>query len=50
MSKLRQRSIFGGLVVVLGTLLFLVASAFIVDRGSVTPSNTKATYTLFPNQ
>ena len=33
MSKLRQRSIFGGLVVVLGALLFLVASAFIVDRG-----------------
>jgi hypothetical protein len=32
-SKLRQRSIFGGLVVVLGALLFLVASAFIVDRG-----------------
>ena len=33
MSKLRQRSIFGGLVVVLGALLFLIASAFIVDRG-----------------
>jgi hypothetical protein len=32
-SKLRQRSIFGGLVVVLGASLFLVASAFIVDRG-----------------
>ena len=33
MSKLRQRSIFGGLVVVLGALLFLVSSAFIIDRG-----------------
>jgi hypothetical protein len=32
-SKLRQRSIFGGLVVVLGALLFLVSSAFIIDRG-----------------
>ena len=31
-SKLRQRSIFGGLVVVLGALLFLVSSAFIIDR------------------
>ncbi|MEO6772567.1 MAG: hypothetical protein ABI467_06020 [Kofleriaceae bacterium] len=33
MSKLRQRSLFGGLFIVLGALMFLVASAFIVDRG-----------------
>ncbi|MEO8844005.1 MAG: hypothetical protein ABI591_11190 [Kofleriaceae bacterium] len=33
MSKLRQRSIFGVLVVVLGALVFLVSSAFIIDRG-----------------
>ncbi len=33
MSKLRQRSVFGVLVVVLGGLLFVVTSAFLVDRG-----------------
>lgn len=33
MSNLRQRSIFGGLVVVLGALLFLMSSAYVVDRG-----------------
>ena len=33
MSNLRQRSIFGALVVVLGALLFLVSSAYVVDRG-----------------
>ena len=32
-SNFRQRSIFGVLVVVFGALLFLVASAFIIDRG-----------------
>lgn len=33
MSNLRQRSIFGALLVVLGALLFLLASAYVVDRG-----------------
>ena len=33
MSKFRQRSIFGVLVIVLGALLFLVSSAFVIDRG-----------------
>jgi hypothetical protein len=32
-SQLRQRAVFGVLAVVLGALLFVVASAFIVDRG-----------------
>jgi hypothetical protein len=32
-SNFRQRSIFGVLVVVLGALLFVVSSAFIIDRG-----------------
>ncbi|MEO8548675.1 MAG: hypothetical protein ABI678_01830 [Kofleriaceae bacterium] len=33
MSNLRQRSIFGALVVVLGALLFLLSSAYVIDRG-----------------
>jgi hypothetical protein len=32
-SKLRQRTVFGVAVVVLGLALFVVASAFVVDRG-----------------
>ncbi len=32
-SNFRQRSIFGVLVVVLGALLFVVSSAFVIDRG-----------------
>ena len=32
-GNLRQRSIFGALVVVLGALLFVVSSAFVIDRG-----------------